>query len=202
MTQALGRTRLDADWSEWPSSLAGPKRACLYASGATDDTLVAETTYTVPAPPAEDPLPSSLPSIDYDCSDFSTQSEAQAYLLPGDPYDLDRDGDGRACDDLPSTSASPPAADYIPTLRLSEARRAVRRRLNRRYRSYRLGVRRRISCVRRTRLRARCVARWRYGGRRYTGIITVRAVSADRLVTGGRVRGRSAGTATLSLVAR
>src|SRR5215211_4211936 len=37
----------------------------------------------------------------YDCPDFTTQPEAQAQLLPGDPYDLDRDGDGMACDTLP-----------------------------------------------------------------------------------------------------
>jgi Excalibur calcium-binding domain len=39
-------------------------------------------------------------SSDYDCSDFSSQREAQKYLLPGDPYDLDRDGDGKACESL------------------------------------------------------------------------------------------------------
>jgi Excalibur calcium-binding domain len=38
---------------------------------------------------------------DYDCSDFATQAEAEEYLLPGDPYDLDADGDGIACEDLP-----------------------------------------------------------------------------------------------------
>lgn len=37
---------------------------------------------------------------DKDCSDFSTQSEAQEYLLDGDPHGLDRDGDGTACDSL------------------------------------------------------------------------------------------------------
>jgi beta-lactamase superfamily II metal-dependent hydrolase len=36
---------------------------------------------------------------DYDCSDFESYEEAQQYLLPGDPHDLDRDGDG-ACDTL------------------------------------------------------------------------------------------------------
>jgi len=41
-------------------------------------------------------------ALDYDCSDFSTQQEAQQYLLPGDPYRLDADGDGTACDSLPS----------------------------------------------------------------------------------------------------
>lgn len=38
---------------------------------------------------------------DYDCGDFSSQSQAQGYLLPGDPYRLDGDGDGIACEELP-----------------------------------------------------------------------------------------------------
>ena len=38
----------------------------------------------------------------YDCSDFATQEEAQAQLLPGDPYGLDADDDGMASDDLAS----------------------------------------------------------------------------------------------------
>ena len=37
----------------------------------------------------------------YDCPDFTTQPEAQAQYLPGDPYGLDADGDGQACDSLP-----------------------------------------------------------------------------------------------------
>jgi hypothetical protein len=41
-------------------------------------------------------------AVDYDCSDFATQEEAQEYLLPGDPYGLDADNDGIACEDLPS----------------------------------------------------------------------------------------------------
>ena len=36
----------------------------------------------------------------YDCRDFATSAEAQAQLLPGDPYGLDADGDGTACDEL------------------------------------------------------------------------------------------------------
>lgn len=39
---------------------------------------------------------------DYDCSDFASQEEAQEYLEPGDPYGLDADNDGIACEDLPS----------------------------------------------------------------------------------------------------
>ena len=35
---------------------------------------------------------------DYDCADFANQAEAQEYLLPGDPYRLDGDGDGIACE--------------------------------------------------------------------------------------------------------
>jgi Domain of unknown function (DUF4352) len=38
---------------------------------------------------------------DYDCEDFETQEEAQFYLAPGDPYGLDEDGNGRACETLP-----------------------------------------------------------------------------------------------------
>jgi hypothetical protein len=45
--------------------------------------------------------PSRALAVDYDCSDFATQEEAQEYLLPGDPYGLDADNDGIACEDLP-----------------------------------------------------------------------------------------------------
>lgn len=43
---------------------------------------------------------------DLDCSDFATQEEAQAVLEedPSDPHRLDRDGDGIACESLPSGS--------------------------------------------------------------------------------------------------
>jgi hypothetical protein len=54
-------------------------------------------------------------AADYDCSDFSNQAQAQEYLLPGDPYNLDGDNDGIACESLPcpcsstSSPAPPPA---------------------------------------------------------------------------------------------
>ncbi len=51
-------------------------------------------------------------AADYDCADFSTQAEAEQYLLPGDPYNLDGDDDGVACEALPcpcSTGAPAPA---------------------------------------------------------------------------------------------
>ncbi len=45
-------------------------------------------------------------AVDYDCADFSTQAQAQkVYVDAGgpsrDPYRLDADDDGRACDSLP-----------------------------------------------------------------------------------------------------
>ena len=44
----------------------------------------------------------SAAMADLDCADFATQEEAQEQLLPGDPYGLDADGDGIACETLPS----------------------------------------------------------------------------------------------------
>ncbi|MBK5220872.1 MAG: excalibur calcium-binding domain-containing protein [Thermoleophilia bacterium] len=46
-------------------------------------------------------LPTGASARDYDCADFATQEEAQEYLLPGDPYNLDGDDDGVACEELP-----------------------------------------------------------------------------------------------------
>jgi Deoxyribonuclease NucA/NucB/Excalibur calcium-binding domain len=47
----------------------------------------------------------ALSAGDLDCSDFSTQAQAQKHLLPGDPHGLDADGDGRACESLPCPCA-------------------------------------------------------------------------------------------------
>lgn len=44
---------------------------------------------------------SAAPDRDYDCTDFETQEEAQLYLAPGDPYRLDEDNNGLACETLP-----------------------------------------------------------------------------------------------------
>jgi len=59
--------------------------------------------------------PGETSEEDRDCSDFSTQPEAQRFFerhQPGDPHGLDGDGDGEACESLPgesSTSSSAPA---------------------------------------------------------------------------------------------
>lgn len=53
----------------------------------------------------------------YDCDDFQFREDAQAQLLAGDPYGLDDDNDGTACDDLPSrgTTEQPTApGQYVP----------------------------------------------------------------------------------------
>jgi len=47
---------------------------------------------------------SGQPANDRDCSDFDTQPEAQQFFerhQPGDPHNLDGDGDGQACESLP-----------------------------------------------------------------------------------------------------
>jgi hypothetical protein len=62
-----------------------------------------------------DPEPAEAQSVAegdlYDCSDFATSAEAQAQLLPGDPYGLDADGDGTACDELGDGVTSGPTVD-------------------------------------------------------------------------------------------
>jgi hypothetical protein len=75
-------------------------------------------------------LPSDAAAVDYDCSDFATQEEAQEYLLPGDPYGLDADNDGVACEDLPSGGGggggeSPSKPPPPPELSKSVARAAA-----------------------------------------------------------------------------
>jgi ketosteroid isomerase-like protein len=44
---------------------------------------------------------SAVQAQDYNCEDFETQEEAQLYLAPGDPYHLDEDDNGLACESLP-----------------------------------------------------------------------------------------------------
>lgn len=55
-----------------------------------------------------DAAPASAAARDYDCADFANQAEAEEYLLPGDPYNLDADNDGIACEDLPCPCSSTP----------------------------------------------------------------------------------------------
>jgi hypothetical protein len=48
--------------------------------------------------------PGETSSQDRDCNDFATQPEAQRFFeahQPGDPHNLDGNGDGEACESLP-----------------------------------------------------------------------------------------------------
>ena len=81
------------------------------------------------------PSPPKASAVDYDCDDFSDQATAQEYLRPGDPYFLDVDSDGVACEGLPCPCAEKAqgsgktAPKPLPPYRLSmeDARRASRK---------------------------------------------------------------------------
>lgn len=53
-------------------------------------------------PPSNSSQTRGRPTRDYDCKDFRSQAEAQRMLeaYPGDPFRLDRDKDGIACESL------------------------------------------------------------------------------------------------------
>jgi hypothetical protein len=85
--------------------------------------------------------PSSASAADLDCADFSSQAEAQENLFPGDPYGLDGDDDGIACEDNPcpcsygsAPPSTPPTPPEPPPYRLSKpAARAAAKQLARRF---------------------------------------------------------------------
>ncbi len=64
------------------------------------------------------PTPSAAATGTQDCADFDTQEAAQAFYdqhtadTPGnpDPFDLDTDGDGKACEGLPTAAGASPTA--------------------------------------------------------------------------------------------
>lgn len=80
-------------------------------AGTTGPPVPAPGAEEAPPPPAaQEPTPEpasepevELPPGDLDCSDFATQQEAQQTLEadPSDPYGLDGEGDGVACESLP-----------------------------------------------------------------------------------------------------
>ncbi|HWO83772.1 MAG TPA: excalibur calcium-binding domain-containing protein [Solirubrobacterales bacterium] len=143
-------------------------------------------------------LPSSAAARDYDCADFANQAEAEEYLLPGDPYNLDGDDDGIACEDLPCPCSStpgqggggggeeqPPAPPPPPPYHLkmgtarSLAKQVVRKftRRNPKVRVSRLG-----SCDRSGERRINCLAtaRGESSTSRTTCRLHIRVTAADR----------------------
>ena len=103
-----------------PDSTAGPlratRRAALLLIGLL---LIGASIGAAGARPAK--------AIDYDCSDFASQSEAQEQLLPGDPHNLDGNGDGIACNSLPCpcSKAAGGSGDESPTVPPSRRLAAV-----------------------------------------------------------------------------
>jgi hypothetical protein len=178
---------LSPAWHEWPALQSGPKTACLYArSGSADAVLVAQAGYTVPAPAAAAPV-TTAPVRDYDCGDFRYQQDAQAYLLPGDPYGLDADRDGIACETLPNRPAAstttptapvPSTTTPAPTVYLdvAEAVQVARGALAHRFgRAWKDGRGRKVTCpIRTSSTTMTCRATWRRRGYAYKASITVR----------------------------
>jgi hypothetical protein len=177
--QAIGTSTFAASWTEYPQPTAATRRACVYVnSGASWDILVGQADYSVPAyslpSPAITPtVPTTTrPSVDYNCSDFSTQPQAQAFLLPGDPYRLDGDGDGVACEDLPGgVTPTSTGGLYLTT---SEAASVSRTQLRRRFgRAYSHGRSKRTACVRGGSTVVVCASTWRYRAFRYRATVSV-----------------------------
>jgi hypothetical protein len=139
----------------------------------------------------------SAAAADLDCSDFSTQEEAQGHLLPGDPHGLDGDNDGIACETLPpgggggggggGGSAKPAPPPPPPKLSKAAARDAAKRKA-RKYnrRSARVDTVSFDGCGRRSRHRVDC--RFYGSGRTATRIVTCKL----RVVVRGEGRAASA----------
>lgn len=73
-----------------------------YLDGDGDGVACESLPYSTSQEPP--PAPESTPMGDLNCSDFATQAQAQAVLDedPSDPNNLDGEGDGVACESLPS----------------------------------------------------------------------------------------------------
>ncbi|MDP9438968.1 MAG: excalibur calcium-binding domain-containing protein [Actinomycetota bacterium] len=101
----MGQDLISAIAAEVPR-FSPPTEAETTAPGAPEttapETNAPETTAPeTTTPEATLPETTASPEADYSCADFQTQEEAQTYLTPGDPYVLDPDGDGLACEELP-----------------------------------------------------------------------------------------------------
>lgn len=124
------------------------------------------------------PSASAARHRDYDCADFATQAEAEEYLLPGDPYNLDADNDGIACEDLPCpcsstpgggsavepgpTSVAPAPPPKPPKLSKAVARKAAFAKAHRyKSRNHRISLLSFQGCARRSRNKIRCRFRGR-----------------------------------------
>ena len=89
------------DDGEWKLEMGEDLAFDIIAVIGPDEPPVPETTSPEETSP-EETSPESTSALDtFDCADFQTQKEAQLYLAPRDPYGLDPDGNGLACESLP-----------------------------------------------------------------------------------------------------
>ena len=165
----------------------------------------------LPAPAAAATPRVSASSVDYDCADFANQAEAEEYLLPGDPYRLDADHDGIACEDLPCPCSSspgssggggggestqppppepPPPPPEPPELSEAAARRVARHKANRFARHHRVRIPALQQCGRKSRYRVDCrfIARGRRSSQRTVcrmrAIVTGEGSNASAVIHG------------------
>jgi excalibur calcium-binding domain-containing protein len=145
-------------------------------------------------------IPTAASAVDYDCADFATQEEAQEYLLPGDPYGLDGDNDGIACEDLPSggggggesTAPPPPPPKLDKSVARTAARDAAARFVRRSSRLDRSSFK---GCRRKTRRHVNCnfLGRGETSTRRVSCNfrVSVEGTNESHVARVGRVRCRS-----------
>jgi len=170
----------------------------------------------LPATAGAAALHASVSAVDYDCADFANQAEAEEYLLPGDPYRLDADNDGIACEDLPcpcsstpggggaggggGESAEPAPPPEPPKLSKAAARRAARGKATRFARGHGVGLPALKRCGRKSRYRVDCrlVARGRTSDRRTVCKMRVVVRGRGGSVSAARIRGRCRSTLILS----
>ena len=156
----------------------------------------------------------SVSAVDYDCADFANQAEAEEYLLPGDPYRLDADSDGIACEDLPCPCSSaaggsgggggadpaPAPAPEPPRLSKAAARRVARGKATRFARGHGVGLPALKRCGRKSRYRVACrfIARGRTSDRRTVCKVRVVVRGRGGSVSAARIHGRCRSTLVLS----
>jgi hypothetical protein len=91
--------------SDWTGPVFVDLSSLEQPAASTPSSSSGGTTQTPPTatPPPASPSSQYLPGDAYDCSDFATQAEAQAYFdaVPGDPSHLDENGNGIACETSP-----------------------------------------------------------------------------------------------------
>ncbi len=91
----------------------GIDRAALLALAAL---LLATGTFAARAAWESVPSASAQEEDLYDCTDFTYQEDAQLSYNgdPSDPYGLDEDGDGIACEELPTRGGGAPSVEPSP----------------------------------------------------------------------------------------